>query len=247
MKVLILLGEYYNGLIDTLNAKAINYKIVFSSGIPQDKEIKLKDSIDSKNVLDFQSFKELSVNEFTHVFSIGWRRILKDDFFTFFKDSVLINVHPAILPEFKGYHTEPYVIIEGFNYHGITAHYLTKELDAGDIILQKRINLSPYSTVVSIKNEVQELFPVFFEELLSKLLRDEVIEIPQNFENNIVIAPKRTPSDSELDINKSFKSLEKKIRALQNSNFMPFYINEEGVKVFVQLTSDREIKKVGEI
>lgn len=53
----------------------------------------------------------------------------------------IINIHPSLLPKYPGLHTHRKVIANGDKQHGLTIHYVTAELDAGPIIMQKQIDV----------------------------------------------------------------------------------------------------------
>lgn len=82
-----------------------------------------------------------------------------------------LNLHPAYLPYNKGWHTPSWAIIDDTPY-GATLHFMSKELDAGDIIHQKKIIVEPSDTANSIYKKVlkleEEVFKEAFPELLTK-------------------------------------------------------------------------------
>ncbi|HFC29503.1 MAG TPA: phosphoribosylglycinamide formyltransferase [Oceanospirillales bacterium] len=70
----------------------------------------------------------------------GFMRILPSDFINSYKNRI-INIHPSLLPKYKGLHTHQQVIDNNDNIHGATVHYVTAELDAGKIIAQVKIKV----------------------------------------------------------------------------------------------------------
>ena len=70
----------------------------------------------------------------------GFMRILPSDFINSYKNRI-INIHPSLLPKYKGLHTHQQVIDNTDNIHGATVHYVTAELDAGKIIAQVKIKV----------------------------------------------------------------------------------------------------------
>ena len=65
----------------------------------------------------------------------GFMRILTAGFIARWEDR-LINIHPSLLPSFRGLHTHERALAEGVRLHGCTVHYVVPELDAGPIIAQ---------------------------------------------------------------------------------------------------------------
>ena len=75
-----------------------------------------------------------------YVFLAGYMAILGHDFTTAFAGR-LINIHPSLLPHFKGLDTHQRAIEAQAKYHGATVHLVTAELDDGPIILQARLSI----------------------------------------------------------------------------------------------------------
>ena len=74
----------------------------------------------------------------------GFMKILSGNFIKNFKGKI-INIHPSLLPKYKGLNTHSRVIKNKENYTGCTVHFVSSKLDSGKIILQKKIKI--------IKNE----------------------------------------------------------------------------------------------
>ena len=93
------------------------------------------------------------------VLLIGYMRILSDEFVTTWQDK-LINVHSSLLPAFAGkmdLEVHQAVLQSGVKETGCTVHYVTKEVDAGPIILQKKCAVIPLDTPQTLKERVQQL------------------------------------------------------------------------------------------
>jgi methionyl-tRNA formyltransferase len=181
--------------------------------------------------------KELNVNV---LISIGWRWILSEKVIN--SVNTCINIHPAILPDYKGYHTEPYVIKNGESLHGITAHYLTKGLDDGDIIMQEKFPITPFSTVKSLKNKVESRAGAFFSKLFKLIQDNKVVGVPQSKTKKTTLAKKRRPSDSEIDPTLSLSVLFNDIRCCDPELYPAFFYisgRKVGVKLFsIDATKD---------
>ena len=100
----------------------------------------------------------------------GFMQILSKKFINKFKDKI-INIHPSLLPDYKGLNTHERVIQAGERYSGCTVHYVTEELDGGKIIAQERILISPSDTPKTLSRKVLErehiIYPKTIESLLS--------------------------------------------------------------------------------
>jgi phosphoribosylglycinamide formyltransferase-1 len=75
----------------------------------------------------------------------GFMRILTAGFIKGWEGR-MINIHPSLLPAYKGLHTHERAIADGATVHGCTVHHVTAELDAGPIILQAQVPVMPGDT-----------------------------------------------------------------------------------------------------
>lgn len=85
----------------------------------------------------------------------GFMRILTPEFVEHYAGR-LINIHPSLLPKYKGLHTHTRVLAAGDAVHGATVHFVTAELDAGPIILQAEVPVFPDDTEESLAARVLE-------------------------------------------------------------------------------------------
>ncbi len=72
----------------------------------------------------------------------GFMRILTPDFVQHYRGR-LINIHPSLLPRYRGLHTHERVLEAGDNEHGASVHFVTEELDGGPLVLQVRVPVQP--------------------------------------------------------------------------------------------------------
>lgn len=86
----------------------------------------------------------------------GFMRILDADFVRRWQDR-LLNIHPSLLPAYRGLHTHRRVLAAGDRLHGCTVHFVTEELDAGPAVIQGRLTVGPADTEASLSARVQRL------------------------------------------------------------------------------------------
>ena len=92
-----------------------------------------------------------------------------------------INCHQALLPRHPGRNAEMWAIYEGDEKVGITWHYITAQVDDGDILLQKDFPLTETMTSYQVfRKQIQLAFEAF-KELLPQLLAGSITGIPQDF------------------------------------------------------------------
>ena len=85
----------------------------------------------------------------------GFMRILPASFVRRYSDCIL-NIHPALLPDYKGLHTHARVVEAGETAHGATVHFVTEALDAGPSIIQYAIDVLPDDTAETLSARIQE-------------------------------------------------------------------------------------------
>lgn len=83
----------------------------------------------------------------------GFMRILNADFVNRWKDR-MINIHPSLLPSYKGLHTHARAIEDGVRFGGCTIHYVRPEMDDGPIIMQAAVPISADETEKSLAEKV---------------------------------------------------------------------------------------------
>ncbi|HAO25138.1 MULTISPECIES: phosphoribosylglycinamide formyltransferase [unclassified Methylophaga] len=99
--------------------------------------------LDHKNFTTREAFDEelmQLIDSFDpdYVVLAGFMRILSREFVQHYANR-LINIHPSLLPKFKGMHTHKRAIDAGETEHGASVHFVTEELDAGPVILQAKV------------------------------------------------------------------------------------------------------------
>ena len=92
--------------------------------------------------------------EVDYVCLAGFMRILGEDFVLRWQGR-MINIHPSLLPLYKGLDTHARVIADGGTEHGCTVHFVTPGLDEGPTILQARIPVLPGDTAETLAARVQ--------------------------------------------------------------------------------------------
>ena len=84
----------------------------------------------------------------------GFMRILSSPFVSHYQGR-LINIHPSLLPNYRGLHTHRRVLEEGGRHHGCSVHFVTPELDAGPVIVQARVAVNPDDSEETLAARVQ--------------------------------------------------------------------------------------------
>ena len=91
----------------------------------------------------------------------GFMRILSDGFVEQFQGK-LINIHPSLLPKYKGLHTHKRALENGDSEHGATVHFVIPELDAGTIILQGVVPVKQNDTEETLAERVHKVEHIIY-------------------------------------------------------------------------------------
>jgi len=123
-----------------------------------------------------------------------------------------INVHPSLLPRWRGASPVRYTLLAGDEETGVTIQYLHKKLDAGDILLQEKITVEPDDDHGSLCSKLYPLGAELLVRALDGLEGGTITPVPQD-ESNVTKAPKIEKVDLWLDWTKSAKEVRNRIRA----------------------------------
>ncbi len=85
----------------------------------------------------------------------GFMRILGGDFVKHYQGRML-NIHPSLLPDYRGINTHQRVLDAGEKRHGVSVHFVTEELDGGPVIAQESINIEAADTAESLKRKIHQ-------------------------------------------------------------------------------------------
>ena len=96
-------------------------------------------------------------------------RILTTEFVEHFTDK-LINIHPALLPKFKGLNTHQRAIDAGEKEHGASVHLVTPELDDGPVVMQAKVPVLADDTEETLSARVLEQEHKLYPAAINKLL-----------------------------------------------------------------------------
>ncbi len=142
-----------------------------SKGLRFAKVFKIKKYIfnfKNKSLAERKILKILKKNKINLICLAGFMKILSKNFIKKFKGKIL-NIHPSLLPKYKGLDTHKRVIENKEKYTGCTVHYVTSKLDSGKIIIQKEIKGMRHNAVNIdfLKDQVKKL-----NEDVEKLIRN---------------------------------------------------------------------------
>ena len=145
-----------------------------SKGLIFGKIFKIK-----KNVFNFKKkakaekeiLQKLKKNKINLICLAGFMKILSKNFIFKFKGHIL-NIHPSLLPKYKGLRTHERAINNKENYSGCTVHFVTAKLDSGKIINQKKVKIykkdTPKTLAKKILTQEHKLYPQAIQKIFTR-------------------------------------------------------------------------------
>ena len=143
-----------------------------SKGLEYGKIHKIKKKIfDFKNTLSEKKIiNELEKNQINLICLAGFMKILSKNFIKNFNGKIL-NIHPSLLPKYKGLNTHEKAIKNKDKYSGCTVHFVNSRLDSGKIINQKKVRIKKFDTTKSLAKRIliqeHKLYPAAIIKIFS--------------------------------------------------------------------------------
>jgi methionyl-tRNA formyltransferase len=142
-----------------------------------------------------------------------------------------LNLHASLLPRWRGAAPIQAAIAAGDRETGMTVMYMDEGLDTGDILLQRKIDISPTDTGGSLHDRLGEIAPDVLLEALQILAKGNAPRIPQD--NSLVTyAPKLSREDGRIDWSEPAEVIERKIRAYNPWPGASMELGSQNVKIF---------------
>tara|TARA_Y100000589_G_C26999383_1_gene566048 strand:- start:77 stop:661 length:585 start_codon:yes stop_codon:yes gene_type:complete len=139
----------------------IKIKLILSNnpkakGLKYAKIFKIKKKIivyKNQNLAEKKILSCLKKNKINLVCLAGFMRLLSRRFINSFNGKI-INIHPSLLPKYKGLNTHRRVINKKERYSGCTVHYVNHKVDSGKIIMQKKVKINKKDTVKTLSKKI---------------------------------------------------------------------------------------------
>ena len=159
-----------------LNKSPIKISLIVSSnkrakGLNFADKYKIKKKIyDFNNIKKSESLilKQLKINKISLICLAGFMKILSPNFIKKFK-GIILNIHPSLLPRYKGLNTHERVLQNKEKFSGCTVHYVNSRLDSGKIILQAKVKISKKDTSSSLKKKILKQEHLLYREAINKV------------------------------------------------------------------------------
>ena len=158
------------------NSKLIILLIISNNskakGLNYAKKFKIKKKIINYTNTKFAEKKilnNLKKNKIELICLAGFMKILSKNLIKNFNGKI-INIHPSLLPKYKGLNTHQRAIDNSDKYTGCTVHYVSSKLDSGKIILQKKIKILKNDTAKNLAKRVLKQEHILYPKALNKIL-----------------------------------------------------------------------------
>ena len=140
---------------NNLESKGLKYAKIFKI---EKKIFKFKNkNLDEKKILKILKFEKINL-----ICLAGFMKVLSKSFIKKFKGKIL-NIHPSLLPKYKGLNTHKRVLLNKEKFTGCTVHFVSTRLDSGKIIMQKKIKIkkddTPKKLAKKVLIEEHKLYP----------------------------------------------------------------------------------------
>jgi len=184
-------GSNLQAIIDTLRDESVNAEIkaVISNkenalGLERARKAGIRDIfIDHTVFTDRLSFDQVMMHEIDKygpdlIILAGFMRILSNEFVTHYSGK-LINIHPSLLPNFKGLNTHQRALDAKHKKAGASVHFVTNELDGGPVIAQSEVAVIENDTAESLRLRVLEQEHFIYPEV-TKWFAEQRIKLNDN-------------------------------------------------------------------
>ena len=140
---------------------SINIKLIISNtnkakGLKYSKVYKIQKKVidfKNKNIAEKKLLNLLSKKKIRFICLAGFMKILSKKFIKKFSGKI-VNIHPSLLPKYKGLNTHQKALKNNDKYSGCTVHYVTDKVDSGKIILQKKVKIKRKDSLNTLTKKV---------------------------------------------------------------------------------------------
>ena len=143
-----------------------------AKGLKYSKQFNIKKKIinyDNKLKTDKKILEILKENKIKLICLAGFMKILSKSFIKNFKGKIL-NIHPSLLPKYKGLNTHQRALDNNEKFSGCTIHYVNSKLDSGKIILQKKVKILKTDNIDKLAKRILKQEHLLYPKALKKIL-----------------------------------------------------------------------------
>ncbi len=149
-----------------------------------------------------------------------------------------LNVHPSLLPKYRGAAPLNWQLINGEEYGGLTLFRMDAEMDSGDIVWQERFPIDLNETAETLSGKFSKMAAEKLSEILDRVEKNALTFTPQDH-TKMTLAPKLSKADAKLDWGASAKELHNRVRGLLPWPCAYTYFRGETVRILKTVIARR--------
>lgn len=173
------------------------------------------------------------------IISAHLRKILKKEIFSLAAKGA-INIHPSLLPKYRGLSPQHQAIMHGDSESGVTVHFIEADVDTGDIILQKKFTIEKGDYILQVQSKMLTIYKTIVAEAVELLASGSVEPVKQDLETLSYFGPLKK-SDRQVDLSKTTEEVYNLVRAVSLPYKGAFY--ENYTFWTAEITDDPDLKK----
>jgi len=143
----------------------------YAKGLKYSKKYNIQKKViffKNKKLAEKKIFKILFKKNINLICLAGFMKILSKNFIKKFKGKI-INIHPSLLPKYKGLNTHKKAIENNDKYAGCSVHFVTAKIDSGKIIMQKKVKIKKNDTIDSLSKKVLKKEHLLYPAAIKKI------------------------------------------------------------------------------
>lgn len=200
-----------------------------------------------QNINDKENIEILQKINPDLILVMGWSQLLNNEIIQIPRLGV-IGSHPTELPKYRGRAPIPWTIIKGLKESALTFFYITSGIDDGDILDQRKFQISDSDDATSLYEKITEVGKQMLLDNLKLISEGKAKRIKQESSNVIENWPKRTPEDGKIDWTKSNREIYTLIRATTHPYPGAFtFFKKHKLKIWKAKPLDEESVNIGKI
>jgi methionyl-tRNA formyltransferase len=197
------------------------FTVKYDQPFPYYEEQQLIELCDERDVKCYHGVKVYSLEGIRLLHELSPDLIIMATFKQILKKNVIqlpplgvINFHPSLLPQFRGPCPTTAALLNGEKITGVTVHYVTEDLDEGNILLQRSIDIQEIDNDGQLRQKLASLAGELVPECIDNFVGlTPPVGVPQDH-NLVSTAPKPTTEDGYLELATSIDAIQRKMRAL---------------------------------
>ena len=143
----------------------------YAKGLKYSKKYNIQKKViffKNKKLAEKKIFKILFKKNINLICLAGFMKILSKNFIKKFKGKI-INIHPSLLPKYKGLNTHKKAIENNDKYAGCSVHFVTAKIDSGKVIMQKKVKIKNGDTIASLTKKVLKKEHLLYPAAIKKI------------------------------------------------------------------------------